>query len=102
MDAPDRIKRLMRIQFHIETSGDYNLYCQVGTGWNAETSQIKWTDKLYMNLKEPNPWYNHHVAPFVDVDLSARYFQIRFGTEHNGEPFKILGYTLYYQLRSDE
>lgn len=102
MDAPDRIKRLMRIQFHIETSGDYNLYCQVGTGWNAETSQIKWTDKLYMNLKEPNPWYNHHIAPFVDVDLSARYFQVRFGTDYNGEPFKILGYTLYYQLRSDE
>lgn len=102
MDAPDRIKRLMRIQFHIETSGDYNLYCQVGTGWNAETSQIKWTDKLYMNLKEPNPWYNHHIAPFVDVDLSARYFQVRFGTDYNGEPFKILGYTLFYQLRSDE
>lgn len=102
MDAPDRIKRLMRIQFHIETSGDYNLYCQVGTGWNAETSQIKWTEKQYMNLNKPNPWYNHHIAPFVDVDLSARYFQVRFGTENNGEPFKILGYTLFYQLRSDE
>ena len=102
MDAPERIKRLMRIQFHIETQGNYNLYCQVGTGWNAETSQIEWTKKLNMNLQKPNPWYNHHVAPFVDVDLSARYFQIRFGTEHNGEPFKILGYTLYYQLRSDE
>ena len=42
MDAPDRIKRLMRIQFHIETtSSDYDLYCQVGSFWNAE--------ELYMN-----------------------------------------------------
>lgn len=102
MDSPNKIKRLLRIQFHIETQGDYNLYCQVGTSWNAETSQVKWTDKMYMNLEKPVPWYNHHVAPFVDVDLSARYFQIRFGTENNAEPFKILGYTLYYQLRSDE
>lgn len=102
MEAPDRIKRLLRIQFHIETSGDYDLYCQVGTGWNAETSQIQWTEKLKMNLNKPNPWYSHHIAPFVDVDLSARYFQIRFGTDYNGEPFKILGYTLFYQLRSDE
>lgn len=38
MDAPDKIKRLLRIQFHIETQGDYDLYCQVGTSWNAETS----------------------------------------------------------------
>ena len=38
MDSPDKIKRLMRIQFHIETQGDYNLYCQVGTSWNAETT----------------------------------------------------------------
>lgn len=38
MDAPDRIKRLMRIQFHIETApNDYDLYCQVGYSWNAET-----------------------------------------------------------------
>ena len=102
MDAPDRIKRLLRIQFHIETQGDYNMYCQVGTAWNAEQSILDWTDKLYMNLEKPNPWYSHHIAPFVDVDLSARYFQIRFGTEKNSQPFKILGYTLFYQLRSDE
>ena len=102
MDSPDRIKRLLRIQFHIETvPTDYNLYCQVGWGWNAETP-MHWEERQYMNLKEPNPWYNHHIAPFVDVDLSARYFQIRFGTENNKEPFRILGYTLFYQLRSDE
>jgi hypothetical protein len=74
MDAPDRIKRLLRIQFHIETQGNYNLYCQVGTAWNAEQNILDWTDKLYMNLEKPNPWYSHHIAPFVDVDLSARYF----------------------------
>ena len=74
MDALDRIKRLLRIQFHIDTQGDYNLYCQVGTAWNAEQNILDWTDKLYMNLEKPNPWYSHHIAPFVDVDLSARYF----------------------------
>ena len=94
MDAPDKIKRLLRIQFHIETQGDYNLVVQVGTSWNSETL-FTWSDKFTMGLKSPKP-------PFVDVDLSARYFAVRFGTEHNNEPFKVLGYTLYYQTRSDE
>ena len=74
MDAPDKIKRLMRIQFHIETQGDYDLYIQVGYGWNAETENMTWTDRKYLNLKNPVPWYSHHVAPYIDVDLSARYF----------------------------
>lgn len=94
MEAPDKIKRLLRIQFHIETQGDYNLVVQVGTSWNSETL-FTWSDKFTMGLKSPKP-------PFVDVDLSARYFAIRFGTVHNNEPFKVLGYTLYYQTRSDE
>ena len=93
MEAPDKIKRLLRIQFHIETQGDYDLVVQVGTSWNSETS-IKWDKKKTLNLLQPNP-------PFVDVDLSARYFVIRFGTLHNNEPFKVLGYTLYYQTRGD-
>lgn len=94
MDDPAHIKRLMRIQFHIETEGDYNLEVQVGTSWNPET-QMTWTKKLTMGLKAPKP-------PYVDVDLSARYFAVRFGTSGNAQPFKILGYTLYYQTRSDE
>lgn len=94
MEDPGHIKRLLRIQFHIETEGDYNLQVQVGWGWNAETS-FTWTKPLTMGLKAPKP-------PFVDVDLSARYFAIRFGTSGNSQPFRVLGYTLYYQTRSDE
>jgi len=102
MESPDMIKRLLRIQFHIETQGNYNLYVQVGYGWNAETEQMTWTDRQYLNLKNPVPWYSHHVAPYIDVDLSARYFQLKFGTDGVNQPFKILGYTLFYQIRSSE
>lgn len=74
--------------------------------WNPEGDDIPgnvtWTDKMYMNLQRPVPWYTHHVAPYVDLDISARYFRIKFGTEGNNEYFKILGYTLYYQVRGDE
>ncbi len=94
MEDPGHIKRLLRIQFHIETKGDCVLKVDVGTGWNSETIMKKW-ETHNINLNNPIP-------PFVDVDLSARYFQIRFGTENNNEYFKVLGYTLYYQTRGDE
>ena len=73
--------------------------------WNPEgddnPSNITWTPKMYMNLKEPKPWENHPIEPYVDLDISARYFRIKFGTEKNDQYFKILGYTLYYQIRGD-
>ena len=101
MEDPGHIKRLCRIQFHIEAAGNFPLYVSVGTGWNAE-SKMQWTRNLEMELGNPTPWYSHHVAPFIDVDLSARYFQIRFGTKKNAQPFRVLGYTLYYQRRGEE
>lgn len=94
MEDPGHIKRLMRIQFHIETQGDYPLVVQIGTSWNAET-RFTWSKELKMDLSSPKP-------PFVDVDLSARYFVIRFGTLKNNQPFRIIGYTIYYQPRGDE
>lgn len=94
MEDPGHIKRLMRIQFHIQTTRDCTLVVDVGTSWNSETQMEKW-ETHNLQLKSPKP-------PFVDVDLSARYFQIRFGTKNNGEYFKVLGYTLYYQTRGDE
>lgn len=94
MDEPGLIKRLLRIQFHIETDKNCTLVVDVGTGWNSESQMEKW-ETHNLNLQSPKP-------PFVDVDLSARYFQIRFGTKRNNEYFKVLGYTLYYQLRGDE
>ena len=105
MEEPGKIKRLMRVQFHIETAGDHDLYCQVGSAWSPENKNdgdIEWSEKKYLNLKKPVPWYTHHIAPYVDFDISARYFLLRFGTTGNDTYFKILGYTLYYQVRGDE
>ena len=95
MEDPTHIKRLLRIQFHIETaSNNCPLVVKVGTGWNSESRMTQW-ETHNIRLGSPKP-------PFVDVDLSARYFQIKFGTENDNEYFKILGYTLYYQTRGDE
>ena len=94
MEDPGHIKRLLRIQFHIQTTGNCTLVVDVGTSWNSETVMQKW-ETHNLNLNSPKP-------PFVDIDLSARYFQIRFGTKNNDEYFKVLGYTLYYQTRGDE
>ena len=94
MEDPTHIKRLLRIQFHIWTTTDCTLVVDVGTSWNSETQMDSW-ETHNINLKNPKP-------PFIDVDLSARFFQIRFGTKGNNEYFKVLGYTLYYQTRGDE
>ena len=105
MDSPGRIKRLLRIQFHVETQGDYDMYVQVRPSWNAETplEDIDWEELPSYTLNFRNSKTQQQVKPpYIDLDLSARYFQIKFGTAHNNEYFKVFGYTLYYQLRSDE
>ena len=105
MNEPGKIKRLLRIQFHVETQGDYDMYVQVRPSWSSETplEQIDWESLPSYSLRFRNTGTEKQVTPpYVDLDLSARYFQIKFGTEHNNEYFKVLGYTLYYQLRGDE
>lgn len=104
MNEPGKIKRLMRIQFHVETQGDYDMYVQVRPSWSPETpnEQINWESLPSYSLRFRNTGTEQQVTPpYVDLDLSARYFQIKIGTEHNNEYFKLLGYTLFYQLRSD-
>lgn len=104
MEDPLHIKRLMRIQFHVETQGDYDLYVKIRPSWNAETpkEQINWEDAPSFTLNFRNSNTQQPVEPpFIDVDLSARYFQIMFGTKHNNEYFKVLGYTLFYQTRGE-
>lgn len=66
MEDPGHIKRLLRIQFHIVTSPGSKLVVEVGTGWNSEAHMDKW-ETHNLDLRSPKP-------PFVDVDLSARYF----------------------------
>ena len=105
MNEPAKIKRLMRIQFHVETQGDYDMYVQVRPSWQSETPKedINWESLPSYSLRFRNIDTEKQVTPpYVDLDLSARYFQIKIGTEHNNEYFKLLGYTLFYQLRSDE
>ena len=104
MEDPGHIKRLLRIQFHVETQGDYDMFVQVRPSWSPETPKedIDWEELPSYRLNFRNSETQHHVEPpFIDLDLSARYFQIRFGTTSNNEYFKVLGYTLYYQTRSD-
>lgn len=104
MEDPLHIKRLMRIQFHVETQGDYDLYVKVRPSWNAETSKedIDWEHVPSFTLNFRNSKTQNPVQPpFIDLDLSARYFQIKFGTRHNDEYFKVLGYTLFYQTRGE-
>ena len=104
MEDPLHIKRLMRIQFHVETQGDYSLYVKVRPSWNAETpyEEIDWEQVPSFSLELRNNNTQQPVQPpFIDLDLSARYFQIKFGTKSNDEYFKVLGYSLYYQTRGE-
>jgi len=91
MDAPDKIKRLLRIQFMISREGPYNLAVRVGAAANVD-EPITWHGPYNMSLDRTYP-------PWVDVDISARYVCIRLGTAGADEPFCLTGYILYYELR---
>ena len=109
MEDPLHIKRLLRIQFHIETQPNCNLYVIVKPYWDAEVIEARtddleeeWKDAIILPLNIRNSETEQPVSPpFVDVDLSARYFKIKFGTLKNNEYFKVLGYTLLYQTRGE-
>jgi hypothetical protein len=90
-DAPGSVKRLLRLQLMISREGPYNLPVYVGTADNVD-EPVKWQGPYYMNLDKTYP-------PWIDMDLSARYFCLKFGTVGADEPYKITGYILYYQLR---
>ena len=91
MNSPELLKRLMRVQFHLETMGDYPFIVQIGYSTNAE-SNITWTTPKELNLSTSNP-------PWVDCDITARYFVVKFGTKYNAQPFRVIGYTLFYNDR---
>lgn len=104
MDDPYHIKRLLRIQFHVETQPNVEMYVMIRPSWNAETTEegIDWSHADQFSFRFTNTDTEKPIPPpFVDVDLSARYFQIRFGTRKNNEYFKVLGYTLLYQTRGE-
>ena len=104
MDDPGHIKRLLRIQFHVQSQINCDMYVQVRPLWQADISEegAEWESAPTFTFKFVADDDSRPVTPpYVDIDLSARYFQIKFGTRHNNEYFKVLGYTLYYQTRGD-
>lgn len=93
LDNPGVMKRLKRIQLMTSREGSYNLPIYVGTCDNVD-EEIVWHGPYDMNLDKTYP-------PWVDVDLTSRYFMIKMGTENKDEPFKLTGYILYYDVRSE-
>lgn len=89
---PDILKRVTRVQLAISREGPYNLEVTIGTADNVD-EPIKWYPPQYMKLDKTYP-------PWIDVDVTSRYFILRFGTRYANEPFKLTGYNIYYQERS--
>jgi hypothetical protein len=93
MGAPDKIKRLLRIQFMISREGPYNLTVHVGAAANVD-EPVTWYGPYNMSLDRTYP-------PWVDVDISARHLCVKLGTLGADKPFRLTGYILYYELRGD-
>lgn len=93
LDAPDRIKRLLRIQLMISREGPYNLPIYVGAADNVD-EPVKLYGPYDMSLDKTYP-------PWIDLDISARYLCIKLGTVLKDEPFRLTGYILNYELRGD-
>ncbi|EAX47553.1 hypothetical protein TcarDRAFT_1288 [Thermosinus carboxydivorans Nor1] len=91
LDEPFRLKRLKRIQLMVSREGPYNLLVKVGTADNVD-EPIKWYGPYNMNLDVTKP-------PWVDVDITGRYFCVEFSTLKKDEPVRITGYVLYYDIR---
>lgn len=93
LDAPSQIKRLLRIQLMISREGPYNLPIYVGTADNVD-EDVVFYGPYNMSLSKTYP-------PWVDMDISSRYFCIKLGTVLKDEPFTLSGYILHYELRGE-
>ena len=93
LEDSEHLKRLKRIQFQISREGDYYLDVYIGTADNVE-DPIVWYGPYQMSLDSTS-------YPWIDPDLSARYFQIKLGTDKMNEPFELSGMVLYYDVRSE-
>jgi len=88
---PLHIKRLQRIQFLISREGDYNLEVIVRTADNVDESPTEY-GPYYYNLQTTSPAY-------LDLDISARYFQFIFRTQLKAQPWKLQGMIFHYVTR---
>lgn len=88
---PAVMKRAFRLQLMISREGPYNLPVYVGTAANVD-EPLNWYGPYNMSLDKTTP-------PWVDFDITARYFAFKFGTALKDQPFKLTGYIVYYQTR---
>jgi len=91
MNEPTNIKRLQRIQFLISREGDYDLEVVIRAADNVEEEATEY-GPYYYDLSTTAPVY-------LDVDISARYFQFVFRTRYKAQPWKLQGFILYYNTR---
>lgn len=91
LDEPEMLKRLKRIQFMISREGNYNLKVEIGTAANVD-EPIEWQQTRYMSLDRTTP-------PWVDCDVTGRYFSIRVSNELKNQPVRISGMIYTYELR---
>lgn len=93
LGSPYALKRVMRIQLMVSRQGPFNLQVSIGTADNVDET-IKWYGPYNMNLDVTKP-------PWIDVDITGRYFCVKFGTQKADEPFRLTGYIMYYNLRGN-
>lgn len=91
-DVPSHLKRLMRIQLMVSREDDYDLNVYIGTADNVN-EPVSWNGPYTLLL-------SRSVPPWIDVDLTARYFCVKFETTQKSQPFKLSGYTLWYEKGS--
>jgi hypothetical protein len=100
-EDPTLLKRLKRIQFMVSREGGYGLDVQIGMCGNVE-DDIVWYGAgnvegglpYQMSLDKTSP-------PWLDCDLTGRYFLVRMGTDLKNEPFELSGFIMYYEPRSE-
>ena len=75
----------------VSREGEYNLTVTIGTAENVE-EDVSWRDPVYMSL-------NKAIPPWVDVDVTGRYFIIRLSNSEKDQPVKLMGMILTYENR---
>lgn len=90
-ELPFNLKRLLRIQFMVSREGPYNMLVDIGTAANVD-EPIVWHPQKRMSLERTMP-------PWIDVDVTGRYFKIKLSTLEKDQPFKLTGMIFYYTVR---
>ena len=89
---PVLVKQVTRLQLMISHEGTgCVLPVYVGVADNVE-DDIVWSEAYNMSLDNATP-------PWIDLDVTGRYFTFKFGTTLANQPWKLTGYIISYQLR---